>query len=53
MKNLSLILIFLLNFQLSAKESKEKTILFLGDSLTAGYGVEKDQAYPALVALRK
>lgn len=49
MKNLSLILIFLLNFQLSAKESKEKTILFLGDSLTAGYGVEKDQAYPALV----
>lgn len=49
MKNLSFILIFLFSFQLSAKESKQKTILFLGDSLTAGYGVEKEKAYPALV----
>lgn len=27
----------------------QKTILFLGDSLTAGYGVEKEMAYPALI----
>jgi acyl-CoA thioesterase-1 len=26
-----------------------KTILFLGDSLTAGYGVEKEHAYPSLI----
>jgi acyl-CoA thioesterase I len=32
-----------------------KTILFLGDSLTEGYGVEKKYAYPALIgdALKK
>lgn len=29
--------------------SKEKRILILGDSLTAGYGVAKENAYPALV----
>jgi len=28
---------------------KPKTILFFGDSLTAGYGLEKKQAYPALI----
>jgi len=26
-----------------------KTILFLGDSLTAGYGVEKEHSYPSLI----
>ena len=26
-----------------------KTILFLGDSITAGYGLEQSQAYPALI----
>jgi acyl-CoA thioesterase I len=28
----------------------KKTIVFLGDSLTAGYGVRADQAFPALIA---
>ncbi len=28
---------------------KTKTVLFFGDSLTAGYGVEPDEAYPALI----
>lgn len=28
---------------------KTKTLLFFGDSLTAGYGVDPDEAYPALV----
>ena len=28
---------------------KTPTVLFLGDSLTAGYGLETEQAYPALV----
>lgn len=26
-----------------------KTILFFGDSITAGYGLEKEQAFPALI----
>jgi acyl-CoA thioesterase-1 len=29
-----------------------KNILFLGDSLTAGYGIEEEQAYPALIAAK-
>jgi len=29
--------------------ANEKTILFLGDSLTEGFGVERDEAYPTLV----
>lgn len=29
--------------------ANEQTILFLGDSLTEGYGLAKSQAYPALV----
>lgn len=29
--------------------SVSPVILFLGDSLTAGYGIEKEQAYPALI----
>ena len=28
---------------------KEKTILFFGDSLTAGYGLTEEEAFPALV----
>lgn len=30
-------------------EKKIKNILFFGDSITAGYGIQADQAYPALV----
>jgi acyl-CoA thioesterase-1 len=29
--------------------SADKTILFMGDSLTAGYGVGNDRAFPALI----
>lgn len=29
-----------------------ETVVFLGDSITAGYGLDKDQAYPALVGAR-
>jgi acyl-CoA thioesterase I len=37
-------------FFLGAPIASAKTIAFLGDSLTAGYGVGKDRAYPALIA---
>src|SRR5579859_2847413 len=30
-------------------QSREKTILFFGDSLTAGYGLSPEEAFPALV----
>jgi len=30
----------------------EKTILFFGDSLTAGYGIELEEAFPALIQQR-
>lgn len=33
-------------------ETETKTILFFGNSLTAGYGLEPDQAFPALIQER-
>jgi len=33
-------------------QSEAKTILFLGDSLTAGYGIDENQAYPSLIRER-
>lgn len=33
----------------NSKKKSAKTILFLGNSLTAGYGLKKSQAFPALV----
>jgi len=35
--------------QVSAAASEPKTILFLGNSLTAGYGLDTTQAFPALI----
>jgi len=43
---LTAIFIFLITASLQAQD---KTILFFGDSITAGYGVGKDQAFPALI----
>src|SRR5258708_38759088 len=33
----------------TAAGAPEKTIVFLGDSITAGYGLVKGYAYPALI----
>ena len=33
----------------SFQNTKEKTILFFGDSLTAGYGLTEEEAFPALI----
>ncbi|MBB6610247.1 arylesterase [Pontibacter sp. Tf4] len=38
--------------QPSAKKEEIKTILFFGNSLTAGYGLEPSQAFPALIQER-
>ena len=40
--------LLLFNF-LTAAAPRPKLILFLGDSVTAGYGLEPSQAYPALI----
>ena len=41
---------FLLLTALSWLHSAEKTLLFLGDSITAGYGLQKEQAFPGILA---
>lgn len=47
MKKITLILFIFIGHFLYANDTR--TILFLGDSLTEGLGVSKNQAYPALV----
>ena len=37
---------------LSEKTEERKTILFFGNSLTAGYGLESSEAFPALIQLK-
>jgi acyl-CoA thioesterase I len=34
---------------LTGFDAPKKTILFYGDSLTAGYGLDKEQAFPAII----
>lgn len=51
MKRISLILLFLFSFVLLA-ETPRKTLLVLGDSIAAGYGIEPEQAFPALLQHR-
>jgi acyl-CoA thioesterase-1 len=43
------ILFILLTITIQVTLANTKTILFLGDSLTEGLGVQKNQAYPALI----
>ncbi len=43
---------FYLSCVIAFAADAEKTIVFLGDSLTAGYGVSPEEAYPALIQQR-
>lgn len=36
-------------FYISAYAQEKSTILFFGDSITAGYGLDEEQAFPALI----
>jgi len=45
----STILYLFFTFAVCNAQEGKKTILFFGDSITAGYGLEKDQAFPALI----
>lgn len=42
-------IILALGLATSLAAAEPKTIVFFGDSLTAGYGVDPDEAYPALI----
>lgn len=44
-----LILSFLIVLSSIVSAQTKKTILFFGDSIAAGYGVEPDQAFPAVI----
>jgi acyl-CoA thioesterase-1 len=44
-----LFFILFIFFTVQAKGQDVKTILFFGDSITAGLGVDKQQAFPALI----
>jgi len=40
------------NLTNSPSQRKKKVVLFFGDSLTAGYGLEEEQAFPSLIQNR-
>ena len=44
-----LVWIFALFFALAAEASSPKTLLILGDSIAAGYGLDREEAFPALI----
>lgn len=44
-----LILFVLISMSVSSQDLKKKTILIFGDSIAAGYGLEPQQAFPALI----
>lgn len=44
-----LIIFFVFTIPLFSFKDEKKNILFFGDSLTAGYGITKEQAFPALI----
>ena len=48
-KTIFLALCFLILQGLSVAAAAPRTILFLGDSITAGYGLDMEQAFPALI----
>lgn len=50
MKRLLMVMLIELVLGVGAEETAErKTVLFLGDSLTAGYGLDEGRAFPALI----
>lgn len=49
MKKVILLSLFIFTITSAAKNNKEIKISFIGDSLTAGYGIQKEQAFPAVI----
>lgn len=46
---MALLLLFAGWFALAGSDQEQQRILFFGDSITAGYGVEEGQAFPELI----
>ncbi len=51
-RHLAVLLVLGLSLVLTWPASAAERVVFLGDSLTAGYGLEEAQAYPALIQAR-
>ena len=49
MRFLIIVMGFYLGVVVHAEEGARKTVLFFGDSLTAGYGLDEERAFPAVV----
>lgn len=49
MKKILVFIFIFITGSLQAQDSNSKTILFFGDSITAGLGVDNSQAFPALI----
>lgn len=48
-KNISFFILLLICTGVAMGQSAPEKILFFGDSITAGYGIEKNKAFPALI----
>lgn len=49
LKIFSSLVLFFFSFSYSVLAQESKTILFFGDSISAGYGIEPQQAFPAII----
>ena len=49
MKSIAFIIIISVLLSIESEAQEKKTILFFGDSISAGYGLEPQQAFPALI----
>ena len=49
MKSIALLIIISVLLSIESEAQEKKTILFFGDSISAGYGLEPQQAFPALI----
>ena len=49
MRFFAFLIVLMLSVSSWALAKPVQTVLFIGDSLTAGYGVRKDEAFPALI----
>ena len=52
MRNAILMMLVVCGAAVAAETGPTRTVLFYGDSLTAGYGIDRDQAFPALIQAR-
>lgn len=49
MRRIAHVLTLLIALSVAAAAEQKKAVVFLGDSITAGYGLDEQQSYPALI----